>query len=56
MKHGEAWGTIYGMGFLGAAVYLIQHAGTFWVGVLGFFKALFWPALLIYNYFEHLKI
>jgi hypothetical protein len=55
MKQNGAWGTIYGMGFLGAAVYLIQHAATFWAGVLGFFKALFWPALLMYKLLEHLK-
>ena len=47
---------IYGMGFLGSVVYLIQHAGGFWAGVLGFFKALFWPALLIYSLFDFLKM
>lgn len=56
MKNGGAWGMIYCMGFLGAAVYLIQHALTFWAGVLGFIKALFWPAMLIYELFEYLKI
>lgn len=45
-------GGIYGMGFIGAAVYYIQHAGSFWMGVLGFVKALFWPALLIYKALE----
>jgi hypothetical protein len=56
MKHGEAWGTIYGMAFIGSAVYLIQHAATFWAGVLGFFKALFWPAVLMYKFLEYLKM
>ncbi len=49
-------GGIYGMAFLGAVVYFIQHAATFWLGVLGFFKALVWPALLIYKMLEFLKL
>jgi hypothetical protein len=49
-------GTIYGMAFIGAAVYFIQHAATFWLGVLGFFKALFWPAFLMYKLLEYLHM
>jgi hypothetical protein len=56
MKNGGTLGTIYGMAFIGAAVYLIQHAATFGAGVLGFLKALFWPALLMYELLEHLKM
>jgi len=40
---------IYGLGFIGALVYYIQHATSFWVGVLGFLKALVWPAMLVYK-------
>ena len=47
---------IYGMAFIGALVYYMQHATTFWVGVLGFFEALFWPAVLIYKVLELLKL
>jgi hypothetical protein len=46
---------LYGMGFIGALVYYIQSAATFWIGVLGFFKALFWPAFLVYHLLEFLK-
>ncbi len=49
-------GGIYGMAFLGAAFYFIQHAESFWMGVLGFIKAIFWPAMLIYKLLEFLKI
>jgi hypothetical protein len=28
-------GAVYGLGFIGALVYFIQHAATFWEGVLG---------------------
>ncbi len=48
--------TVYGMGFIGALVYFIQQAPTFWIGALGFFKALFWPAFLIYKLFEILRV
>ncbi|MDD3927121.1 MAG: hypothetical protein PHT33_10750 [bacterium] len=41
-------GAVYGLGFIGAAIYYIVHAGTFWVGVLGILKAIVWPAILIY--------
>jgi hypothetical protein len=56
MRHGGMHGSIYGMAFIGALVYYIQHATTFWFGVLGFFKALFWPAMLIYKLLELLKM
>jgi hypothetical protein len=49
-------GGAYGMAFIGAAVYYIQHAATFWIGVLGFLKALVWPAFLIYKLLEFLKM
>lgn len=46
---------VYGLGFIGAAVYFIQHATTFWLGVLGVLKAVVWPALVIYRVLELLK-
>lgn len=42
-------GTIYGLGLIGAAVYFISHAMGFWMGVLGFLKAIVWPAILVYE-------
>ncbi len=53
---GGASGGIYGLAFIGAAFYFISHATTFWMGVLGFVKALFWPAVLIYKILEFLKM
>ncbi len=49
-------GGIYGLAFIGAAIYFIQHAATFWMGVFGFLKALVWPAVLIYKALEFLKM
>lgn len=56
MKHNETFGAIYGMAFIGAAIYFIGHATSFWVGVLGFFKAVFWPAVLMYKVLELLRM
>ncbi|MEI7502864.1 MAG: hypothetical protein WCJ61_06235 [Paludibacter sp.] len=42
-------GAVYGLGFIGAAIYFISHATGFWMGVLGFLKAMVWPAYLVYE-------
>jgi hypothetical protein len=42
-------GAVYGLGFIGAAVYYIGTAGSFGMGVLGFLKAIVWPAFLVYE-------
>jgi hypothetical protein len=44
----------YFLGFLGALVYYLQAAPTFWAGVLGFLKALVWPAFLVYDLLKFL--
>lgn len=49
-------GAVYFMGFIGAAVYYIMQANTFWVGVLGFLKAIVWPALLIFKLLDFLQM
>jgi len=46
---------IYGLGFLGAAIYFIKNATSFWNGVWGFVKAIFWPGILVYKAFELLE-
>ncbi len=47
--HGAGCGGIYFLGFIGAAIYYIQQATSFWTGVLGFLKAIVWPAFLVYK-------
>jgi hypothetical protein len=42
-------GAVYGLGLIGAAIYFISQATTFWIGVLGFLKAIVWPAFLVYE-------
>lgn len=47
-------GAVYGIGLIGAAVYFISHAATFWLGVLGFLKAIVWPAFLVYGVLNYI--
>ena len=54
MNHAGASGAVYGLGFIGAAVYFISHATGFWMGVLGFLKAIVWPAILVYGAFKQI--
>ena len=49
MKQNGAGNAVYGLGFIGSAVYFIGHATTFWIGVLGFLKAIVWPAILVWK-------
>lgn len=53
---GAAAGGTYGLAFIGALIYFIQHADTFWIGVLGVLKAIVWPAILIYKVLEYLNL
>ena len=48
-------GAVYGLGLIGAAVYFISNAETFWMGVLGVLKAIVWPAFLVFQAFEILS-
>jgi hypothetical protein len=47
-------GAVYGLGFIGAAIYFISHATGFWMGVLGFLKAIVWPAILVFGALKNL--
>lgn len=59
-KHREVYknssGAIYSLGIIGAAVYYIIHATSFWIGLLGIIKAILWPAFLIFKVFDLLKM
>lgn len=49
-----AGGGIYGLAFIGALIYYFQHASSFVDGLLGFLKALIWPATIAYKLLEFL--
>ena len=57
----ESWGKdkacggfAYFLGFIGAAVYYISNATGFGTGVIGFSKALVWPAFLVFKMLKFL--
>ncbi len=55
-NYGHASSGIYGLALIGSLVYYIQHATSFWIGMVGVFKAIFWPAFLIYKALEFFKM
>lgn len=55
INHGSS-GAVYGLGFIGAAIYFISQSTGFWMGVLGILKALVWPAYLVYNACKYIGV
>lgn len=52
--HKECGTCGYFLGFVGAAVYYIGNSATFWQGVVGFLKAIVWPAFLVFEALKYL--
>ncbi len=48
--------SVYGLGFIGALVYFLGRANNFQEGVIGFLKAIVWPAILVYEILKLLKV
>jgi hypothetical protein len=46
---------MYCFGVVGALVYFLQNAETFWMGALGILKAIAWPGLVMYKVLELLQ-
>lgn len=53
---GGGSGAIYGLGIIGAFIYFIQHAHSFWAVIWGIVQAIFWPAVLVYEALKLLKL
>jgi hypothetical protein len=49
-------GAVYFMGFIGALVYYLSTAQTFWVGLYGVLKALLWPGFLVFEILKFLGV
>ena len=45
---------VYFLGLVGAAVYYISTASSFWDGILGVLKAILWPAFLVFELLKYL--
>ncbi|MCR4264160.1 MAG: hypothetical protein NUV98_05595 [Candidatus Roizmanbacteria bacterium] len=56
MKCNAGSGALYGLGMLGALVYFLQHATSVWGGIVGIFKAIFWPGVVLYKVLEMLNM
>jgi len=54
IHHSSSSNAVYGLGLIGAAIYYISQATGFWMGVLGFLKAIVWPAFLVYEVLKQL--
>ena len=50
----SAGDAVYGLGIIGAAIFFIGQAPTFWMGMLGFLKAIVWPVFLVLEAFQAL--
>jgi hypothetical protein len=50
---GEA---VYGLGLIGAFVYFMTHAHSFWEVIFGIFQSILWPAFLVYQLLAFLKM
>jgi hypothetical protein len=47
---------VYGLGLIGAWFYYITTATTFWVGVIGVVKGIFWPAFVVFELLKFLHM
>lgn len=55
IQNGGTSSAIYGLGLIGSAIYYISAATGFWMGVVGFLKALVWPAFVVYEILKFLN-
>jgi len=54
MDNGMTGGAIYFVGFIGALVYYLGVADSFWTVILGILKACVWPAFLVHSLLQYL--
>jgi len=56
VHHRGGGDAVYGLGMIGAWIYFIGQATTFWMGVLGFLKGIVWPVLLVLELLKYLEM
>lgn len=54
VKESCSGNVIYGLGIIGALIHYVSSATGFWSGFIGVFKALIWPAFLVYELLNYL--
>lgn len=55
-RGGATGGAFYGLGFIGALVYYLTTATSFWLGLLGILKAIVWPAFVVFELMKYLHM
>jgi len=48
-NHAQGGNMVYCLGIIGATIFFISQSTSFWMGVLGFLKALVWPVFMVYE-------
>ncbi|MFH2038531.1 MAG: hypothetical protein ABIJ65_03750 [Chloroflexota bacterium] len=56
IQHRSTSEAVYGLGLIGAWTYYFTHAATIWIGILGLFKGIVWPAMLVYEALKFLNM
>ena len=56
MHKGGGGNAVYGLGFVGALIYFLQHATTLGDGLFGIIKAILWPGFIVYRILEFFRI
>jgi len=54
VQNNASSGAVYGLGFVGAVIYYISTASGVGEGIIGFLKAMLWPAFLVYELMQYL--
>jgi hypothetical protein len=54
--HGHDNHPLYGLGVIGALFYFLQGAVGFSAVITGIFKAIFWPAILMFELLSYLQL
>ena len=54
MKHGGMGGGVYGVGAIGALIWVVRNADSVTGFLCGIVQAVFWPAVLVYKLFGFL--
>lgn len=56
VNNNGAFGGVYFLAFIGAAIYYLQQANSLWEGIVGLVKAIFWPAVIMYEVLKLLNL
>jgi hypothetical protein len=56
VNNNGAFGGVYFLAFVGAAIYYLQQASSLWEGIVGLFKAVVWPGFIMYEVLKLLQL